>query len=162
MKKAILGKKLGRNTNQRKALFKGLISSLIMSDRIQTTEAKAKAIKPEIEKLVTKAKQGGNSAMRVLEKSLNPEAFERIIKDVAPSFKNRQGGYTRLIKLGKRLGDNASMVVIEWTEAIKRAPLATETKSEKQQKKVSKKTSVKKLSVRTKNQQKNNKGKKKA
>lgn len=149
MNKKILGKKLGRNVNQRKALFKGLMSSLILSQRIKTSEAKAKAIKPEIEKLVTKAKKGGNSARLVLEKSLTPEAFEKIVKEVAPSFENRQGGYTRLIKMGKRLGDNTSMVLIEWTEVIKRAPLATEPKGKKEVKPKTKQ-SVKKPAVRAK------------
>lgn len=131
MKKHILGKKLGRNVNQRKALFKGLMSSFILSDRIQTTEAKAKAIRPQIEKLVTKAKSKENSARRVLEKSLNKEAFERIIKDVAPAFANRNGGYTRLTKIGNRLGDNTTMVLLDWTEVITRTPLETKLKPAK-------------------------------
>lgn len=144
MKKHIFGKKLGRDKDERKALFKSLMSSLVLSDKIQTTEAKAKAIRPEIEKLVTKAKKGTNSAKRVLEKSLTADAFEKIIKEIAPSFENKQGGYTRLIKLGKRLGDNTSVVIIEWTEVIKRTPISIEEKPSKQVKTPVKKEIAKK------------------
>lgn len=145
MKKHIFGKKLGRDKDERKALFKSLMSSLILSEKIQTTEAKAKAIRPEIEKLVTKAKKGSNSAKRVLEKSLTREAFEKIIKEIAPSFENKQGGYTRLVKLGKRLGDNTSIVIIEWTEVIKKAPLPIEAKTRVKIKEQVKKAPVKKV-----------------
>lgn len=143
MKKHIFGKKLGRDKDERKALFKSLMSSLVLSEKIQTTEAKAKAIRPEIEKLVTKAKKGSNSAKRVLEKSLTRDAFEKIIKEIAPSFENKQGGYTRLVKLGKRLGDNTSIVIIEWTEVIKKAPLPIEAKTKVKTKEQAKKAPVK-------------------
>ena len=79
MKKKVFGRKLSRDKNERKALFKSLISSLILSEKIETTEAKAKAIKPEIEKLVTKAKQGNESAKIVLQKNLSRRAFEKIL-----------------------------------------------------------------------------------
>jgi large subunit ribosomal protein L17 len=116
MKKNVFGRKFKRDKNERKALFKSLMSALVMSERIQTTEAKAKAIRPEMEKLVTKAKQGGNAAKLVIEKSLTRDAFLKIIKEIAPRFDKRQGGYTRLIKLGERFGDDAPVVVMEWTE----------------------------------------------
>lgn len=119
MKKHVFGKKLSRDRNERKALFKSLISSLILRETIQTTEGKAKAIRSEIEKLVTKAKQGDQSAKIVLQKNLSRSAFEKILNDIAPRFTNRQGGYIRLIKLGKRFGDDAPMVLIEWTEKEK-------------------------------------------
>lgn len=92
------------------------MSALVLNERIQTSEAKAKAIRPEMEKLVTKAKKGGNAAKLVIEKSLTKDAFEKLIKEVAPRFNKRQGGYTRLIKLGERFGDNSPVVVMEWTE----------------------------------------------
>ena len=116
MKKNVFGRKFKRDKNERKALFKSLMSALVMSERIQTTEAKAKAIRPEIEKLLTKAKQGGNAAKLVIEKSLTKPAYDKIIKEIAPRFSKRQGGYTRLIKLGERFGDDAPVVVMEWTE----------------------------------------------
>lgn len=125
MKKKVFGRKLSRDKNERKALFKSLISSLILRERIQTTEAKAKAIRPEIEKLVTKAKQGDESAKTVLHKNLSRSAFEKILNDIAPRFTNRQGGYIRLIKLGKRFGDDAPMSVIEWTQKAKDVAVVT-------------------------------------
>ena len=116
MKKNVFGRKFKRDKNERKALFKSLMSAFVLNERIQTSEAKAKAIRPEIEKLVTKAKKGGNAAKLVIEKSLTKDAFEKLIKEVAPRFDKRQGGYTRLIKLGERFGDNSPVVVMEWTE----------------------------------------------
>ncbi|MEK7160025.1 MAG: 50S ribosomal protein L17 [Patescibacteria group bacterium] len=148
MKKKVFGRKLSRDKNERKALFKSLISSLILSETIKTTQAKAKAIKPEIEKLVTKAKQGNESAKTVLQKNLSRSAFEKILKDIAPRFSNRQGGYIRLIKLGKRFGDDAPMAVIEWTEKAKAvavmAPKTKEVKNKEVKKVPAKKTQPKK------------------
>lgn len=132
MNKHILGRKLGRDMEERKALFKGLISAFVLSDKIKTTEAKAKAIKPQIEKLVTKAKREENSARKILEKSLTKDAFNRLINEVAPSFASRNSGYTRLTRMGNRLGDNTTMVLLEWTEIITRKPILKEkTKTEK-------------------------------
>mgnify|MGYP001590620334 CR=1 FL=1 len=148
MKKKVFGRKLSRDKNERKALFKSLISSLILSETSKTTQAKAKAIKPEIEKLVTKAKQGNESAKTVLQKNLSRSAFEKILKDIAPRFSNRQGGYIRLIKLGKRFGDDAPMAVIEWTEKAKAvavmAPKTKEVKNKEVKKVPAKKTQPKK------------------
>lgn len=116
MRKNVFGRKLKRDKNERKALFKSLMSALILNERIKTSEAKAKAIRPEIEKLVTKAKKGGNAARLVIEKSLTKDAFDKLIKEVGPRFAKRQGGYVRLIKLGERFGDDSPVVVMEWTE----------------------------------------------
>ncbi|MCL5970629.1 MAG: 50S ribosomal protein L17 [Patescibacteria group bacterium] len=148
MKKNVFGRKLKRDKNERKALFKSLMSSLVLSERIKTTEAKAKAIKPEIEKLVTKAKKNEESAKKVLEKSLSKPAFDKMLKDIAPRFSQRQGGYTRLIKLGKRFGDDAPLVVMEWTEEAKivevQPPKTKEEKTTKTVKKTVKKVPAKK------------------
>ena len=137
MRKNVFGRKLKRDKNERKALFKSLMSALVLNERIKTSEAKAKAIRPEIEKLVTKAKKGGNAAKLVIEKSLTRDAFEKIIKEIAPRFNKRQGGYVRLIKLGERFGDDAPMVVMEWTEvatAIVPVQSSTEAKAKKPEK----------------------------
>ena len=128
MKKKILGRKFKRDKNERKALFKGLMSSLVLHDRIETTEEKAKAIKPIVEKLVTKAKKGGNQSLLIVKDNLAPNAYDILVKNVAPRFKDRNGGYTRIIRLGERLGDKAQMVILEWVE---KAPLPTETKVKK-------------------------------
>lgn len=116
MKKHIFGRQLKRDVNERKALFKGLMSALVLGERIQTTEEKAKAIKGAIEKLVTKAKKKGALARSSLLPYLREDAVKRMIIDIAPRFSGRPGGYTRIIKLGRRFGDNASMVVMEWVE----------------------------------------------
>jgi large subunit ribosomal protein L17 len=139
MKKAVFGRKFKRDKNERKALFKSLMSALVMSERIQTTEAKAKAIRPEIEKLITKAKENTNASRLVLQKSLTKEAMEKILKSTAPRFANRQGGYVRLIKYGKRFGDNAPAVVMEWTEvAAEIVPAIADKVVEKRAKKEAK------------------------
>jgi large subunit ribosomal protein L17 len=116
MKKGIFGRKFKRDVNERKALFKGLMSSLVLNEKIETTESKAKAIKAELDKLVTRAKKDGVLARKLLSPSLSPLAMEKMIKDIAPRFAQRHGGYTKTVRLGKRFGDDTSMVLIEWTE----------------------------------------------
>lgn len=117
MKKQIFGRQLKRDTNERKALFKGLVSSLTMYERIETTEEKAKAIKGHVEKLVTKAKKNDSvQARQLLQAYLTNEALQKLVTDVAPRFADRPGGYTRIIKIGNRFSDNASMVIMEWVE----------------------------------------------
>ncbi|MEM4259574.1 MAG: 50S ribosomal protein L17 [Candidatus Pacearchaeota archaeon] len=116
MKKNIFGRKLKRDTKERKALFKSLLTSLVLKERIKTTEAKAKAIKSEADKLISKARKGKLLAQRLLSVYLHPKAIEKMISDIAPRFENRKGGYTRIIKLGERLSDNARMVIMEWVE----------------------------------------------
>lgn len=114
MKKSIFGRKFNRNKNQRKALIRGLISSMILHERIITTEAKAKAVKGEIEKIVTNAKKGKK---RLVSPDIYPSAVDKLFNDIAKRFENRQGGYLRIVKVGERLGDKATKVYLEWTEA---------------------------------------------
>lgn len=116
MKKNVFGRKFNRDTNERKALFRNLISSLILSEKVKTTEPKAKAIKSDVEKLITKAKKNSDLAKRILAGVLSSQALDKLINDVAPRFKDRQGGYTRIIRVGRRFGDNAMEVVMEFTE----------------------------------------------
>lgn len=137
MKKHVFGRKLKRDTNERKALFKNLLTSLVLEERIKTTEAKAKAIKASADKLITKAKKG-NGSYRLLHPDVNQEAVTKLISDIAPRFAKRQGGYTRIIKLGKRrVADNAPMVFLEWTQRslesrIQNSELGKTTKKKKQ------------------------------
>lgn len=119
MKKNVFGRKFNRDTNERKALFKSLISSLVLNERIKTTEPKAKAIKADVDKVITKVKRNGELARRLLAGILNPQALEKLVNDVAPRFKERNGGYTRIIRMGRRFGDNAMEVVMEFTEKQK-------------------------------------------
>lgn len=116
MRKNIFGKQLGRDINERKALFKTLSSSLVMVERIRTTEQKAKAIKPYVEKLVTKARKNGVMAARVLHPYLAKDAVEKMVNDIVPRFADRPGGYTRIIHAGNRPADDAPMVIMEWVE----------------------------------------------
>lgn len=117
MKKQIFGRQLKRDTDERKALFKGLSSSLTMYERIETTEEKAKSIRAHVEKLVTKAKNNDSTHARsLLQAYLTHEALQKMLTDIAPRFANRPGGYTRILKIGNRFNDNASMVIMEWVE----------------------------------------------
>jgi len=146
MKKNVFGRQFKRDTNERKALFKNLLTSLVLKERIKTTEAKAKAIKAAADKLVTKAKKGGDSAYKSLHPDVNQDAVVKLISDIAPRFVKRQGGYTRIIKIGKRrVADNAPQVFIEWTERsseliVKNSELAKKDKKKQKTKKVEAKT----------------------
>ncbi len=116
MRKRVFGRKLKRTTNQRKGLFKSLAQAMVLHGRIKTTEAKAKAFRGEIEKLITIAKKNAD-AMQFLQKNVPPKTADGIIR-IAPLFKDRQGGYTRVIKIGSRKKDNAPMVILEFVEKI--------------------------------------------
>ena len=115
MRKNVFGRQFSRDTNQRKALFKSLISSLILQESIKTTLEKAKAIKGDVDKIVNKAKNGDRELkIQLLQRHLGVDAMNKVIKDIAPRFVDRSSGYTRLIKLGRRFSDNAAMVLMEW------------------------------------------------
>jgi len=116
MRKQVFGRRFKRDKNERKGLFKSLMSSLVLKEGIKTTEEKAKAIKGQVEKLVTKANKNGTEIKNDLQKYLTPEAVDKLIREVAPRFKQRSGGYTRIIKLGRRVSDNAKVALIEWVE----------------------------------------------
>ncbi len=166
MRKKIFGKKLKRDKNERKALIKSLLSSFVLYDRIQTTEAKAKAIKSLADKLVGLAKKEQQVAQKLLSPYLNAVAIEKMIKETSSRFTTRAGGYTRIIKLGKRFNDNASMVLLEWTEK-RSAPAITKTskktagkkenKKEKESVKPAKKEVKKKRNQNAKNKKKEKK-----
>lgn len=112
-------RKFDRGTNQRKALFKGLANSLILHEKIETTQAKAKAIRPILEKLITKAKVGDIHSRRQVAASLgNPNAVLKMFDLIGPKFKNRLGGYLRITKTRSRAGDAAKMAMIEFVEEI--------------------------------------------
>jgi len=128
MRHRVSGKKLGRNRNERKALFKNLTSSLILHGEIKTTEAKAKAIKRLVDKLVTRAKQQTLSARRLLTAFLqDKKVVSRLVDEIAPKFKERQSGFTRILRLGKREGDQAMMVKIEFVEGVEEKPATQRT-----------------------------------
>src|SRR5512136_2979825 len=118
------GKKLGRKKDDRAGLRRILIGQLIEHERIETTQAKAQAMRGQVERLITLAKHGikeGDDKMvharRLAAARLsNPQAVVKLFDDIAPRYADRLGGYTRIVKLGPRLGDNAEMVLIELIE----------------------------------------------
>ena len=111
--------KLGRTQGHRDALLSNLAVSLIEHGRIKTTMAKAKAIRPFVEKLITKAKTGTLHARRMALADLrhNEDAVTKLFAELGPINAARKGGYTRIIKLGQRKSDAAEMAVIEWVDA---------------------------------------------
>lgn len=132
MRKRVFGFQLGRNKNERKALFRSLVSSLIEKNEIQTTLAKAKAIQSQAEKLITKAKKGTLSDRRVARRFLvKKELVNRLFEVIAPVFKDRVGGYTRIIKTKIRRGDGATLVKIGFTEEIPVVEKKVKTKTPK-------------------------------
>ncbi len=106
----------GRSKNQRVALLRGLAESLITEERISTTEAKAKELRPKIEKMITKAKKPTLATRRLLLASLynHEPAVEKLMTTIAPRYEARAGGYTRIVKLAPRKGDASPMAVIEF------------------------------------------------
>ncbi len=109
------GKILGRKAAPRKALFKNLAVSLILYEKIKTTEAKAKVLRGVVEKMITRGRANTLAARRLLIKELGQEnAVKKILEVLSPKYMDRQGGYTRIIKLGRRKGDRAPEVIIEF------------------------------------------------
>src|SRR5881275_3382946 len=110
--------KLGRTAEHRKALLANQVCSLIEYQRIKTTLAKAKAVRPLAEKMVTLGKRGSIHARRTALATLRQKnAVKKLFDDIAPRSTERNGGYTRIVKLGQRKSDSASMAFIEWVDA---------------------------------------------
>ncbi|MBM3925298.1 MAG: 50S ribosomal protein L17 [SAR202 cluster bacterium] len=115
VKHNVAGRKLGRPKDQRIALLRSLASSLILNERIVTTEAKAKETRSLAEKMVTFGKKGGLHQRRLaLSEIPNPDVVEKVFSDLAPRYSSRSGGYTRIIKLNPRKGDAAPLAQIEF------------------------------------------------
>ena len=136
------GRKLGRDSAHRKALYSNLAGALITHGRIHTTEAKAKAVRPFAEKMITLGKRGDLAARRQALAALRSnDVVHQLFADVAPRFTERPGGYTRIVKLGPRQGDAADMVYLELVDheptasplAIRRASRADEPEAESEE-----------------------------
>jgi large subunit ribosomal protein L17 len=118
------GRHLNRPTNQRIALYRSLMGALLLHERITTTEAKAKAVRPQVERLITLARLSPEATalervhrLRLaLAKLPNPAAVDHLFKEIGPRMLERPGGYTRIIKLGPRHGDAAPMAILELVE----------------------------------------------
>jgi large subunit ribosomal protein L17 len=107
------GRKFSRKIGPRNALLRVLVNNFLLHEKIKTTEAKAKELRSVAEKMITRAKVGSLANRRILAASLTPKTTKKIIEELAPLYKDRQGGYTRIIKLGPRNSDGAKMAIIE-------------------------------------------------
>lgn len=108
------GRKLGREKAPREALIRNLAESLILYETVNTTLAKAKEVRPFVEKLITASKAKTLTARRRLHRTLHVEsAVNKMLEEIGPRYKDRAGGYTRIIKLGRRLGDGAEIAQIQ-------------------------------------------------
>ena len=127
------GKKLGVNPSHRRALLANMAENLIIHKRIKTTDARAKELRRYIEPLVTKAKKGDLNSIRMIAKKIRHKNILNILlSDIAPVYEKRNGGYTRIIKLGFRDNDRASVSLIEFvdmegTKEIEGTPVSKET-----------------------------------
>lgn len=104
---------LSRKTGQRKALLKALAVALVMKEKIQTSEPKAKELRPFIERLITQGKKGNLASYRTVIKYIGPVAGKKLFTDISPRYKDRKGGYTRITKLIARKGDGSARAYIE-------------------------------------------------
>lgn len=117
MRHRVAGRRLNRSVGHRRALYRNLVTELFRHERIRTTEAKAKAVRAEAEKLITVAKRQDVHARRQVAAVLTDEAVvRRLMDELAPRYQERPGGYTRLVHLGQRLGDGAPMVLLTLVE----------------------------------------------
>ncbi len=150
MNHQIAGRKLGRTTDHKEALLRNLVTSLIMHDRLTTTEAKAKELRKIADRMITLGKKGDLAAVRRAERVLrSKEAIGRLFKELAPLFTARNGGDTRIIKYKTRRGDHAPLVIIEWTESKEAKAPAKPPKKGTEKKAPEKKAAPKKAAEKT-------------
>ena len=108
-------RKFARAKNQRNALYKALATALIEHGKVRTTLAKAKSLASYADKLVTKSKKDDSASRRLVRQGVGETATRKLFKDIGPKFKDRNGGYTKVLKLGRRISDGAEMAQIEFT-----------------------------------------------
>lgn len=123
MRHRVAGKKLDRSTGHRRALFRNLTTEVLRHGRIRTTRAKADAVQPSVEKIITIAKKGLadenyrlHARRLVVERLNDPDVAKKVFDEIAPRYMERPGGYTRVLKLGPRQGDGSEMVLLELVE----------------------------------------------
>ena len=141
MKHRIAGRRLDRTTEHRTAMFRNLVTSLFRHERITTTTPKAKEIKRYAEKFITLAKEGTPHARRQANRDVRDvEVLNKLFEKIGPRFKSRQGGYTRIVRVGRRAGDSAEMAMLELVErsapaeASEKGAAPTKGKKSKEQK----------------------------
>lgn len=145
MRHRVAGKKLNRDLKHRKALFKNLISALVINEEIQTTESKAKAIKGITDKLIGRGKRQTLHARKTIAAFLqNRKAVNKIVDELAPRFASRVSGFTRIIRIGRRRGDDAMLVRMELVEKKEIEENKTKQKKEKGEEKKEDKEAAKK------------------
>jgi len=121
-----VAKKFGRSTSHREQMVGSLVANLILRDRIQTTLSKARVARQDAEKMVTLARKGTLAARRLTAARLrSPSAVVRLFEKIVPSLAGRNGGYTRIAKLGQRMSDGSTMAILEWVTVITPAALPT-------------------------------------
>jgi large subunit ribosomal protein L17 len=126
------GRKLGRTASHRKALLRNMVSSLLEFEKIETTDAKAKELRKVADKMITWGKRGDLHARRLsLRVISSTKIVQKLFNDIAPRFKERKGGYTRIIKVGRRKGDNAPLSIIELITQDEKKPAPGGTKEPK-------------------------------
>jgi len=137
MYKRIKGKKFSRKTDQRRAFMRALAANLIIQERIKTTKVRARQAAALVERLITKAKKNDLAARKALARALPVRAGQKLIALIGPRFKDRVGGYTRVIKIGPRIHDGAPMAVVELLDrpADEKIVESKEKKSKKPSKK---------------------------
>ncbi|OGW51031.1 MAG: 50S ribosomal protein L17 [Nitrospirae bacterium RBG_19FT_COMBO_42_15] len=141
MRHGVRGRQLGRNTSHRRALFRTLVTSVLDKEKIETTVEKAKEIRPMVERMITYGKRGDLNSRRIAASFISTrDVVKKLFDTIAPRFKDRNGGYTRIIRTRRRVGDAAEMAVIEL--------LGAEVKPE--EKKEEKKAAAKKAKVEAK------------
>lgn len=121
MRKMVFGRKLSRGRKGRTALFRSLVRALVLSGKIVTTKARAKAISGQIDKYVSRAQKGGVALRRkvLAEMGNDRETVDKLFGKIAPTFTGRKSGFTRITLLPRRKGDNAEMAILEWVDKVK-------------------------------------------
>jgi large subunit ribosomal protein L17 len=128
------GRKLGRDASHRKALYANLASALIEHGRIKTTAAKAKEVRPIAEQMITLGRRGGVHARRqALAYLRSQDVVHKLFSDVGPRFADRQGGYSRIVRIGPRPGDAAEMVYLELVDFLPEAPPPRRRRAEREE-----------------------------
>lgn len=121
---------LSRNSSERKALKRNMVTSLFRYERIETTKAKALEVRRMAEKMITRAKEDTVHNRRIIAQDIYDEAVvAKLFKEIAPMFAERKGGYTRILKTGNRLGDAAEMVILELVEKTEKKDAKAEKKA---------------------------------
>lgn len=130
MRHQVSGRKLGRTTSHRRAMFRNQLASLIQHERIRTTLPKAKELRPLAEKMITQGKRDSLHARRMVRRWVEDRSLiKKLFDEIAPRFAERPGGYTRIVKLGPRRGDAAEMAILELVD--RGEEVATEPKKAK-------------------------------